>query len=291
MEFEGIHTPIVTPFDKSGAIDFDSLGHLIDFQLDGGVVGLIPAGSTGEFYALSADERLALLAFVAERAKGRCVLTAGANATTTLEVIRYAKAAIEYGYDAIMLAPPYYSLPAQDELLAHFRSVLEAAEIPIVLYNFPGRAGVEIGYHVLDGLADEPKVVAIKESSGDINRLYGLRGRYEGRIQLICGGDDQAFDYVAWGIKAWICGAANVAPEQHVSVWQSGMRGDLEASRNAMERIMPLVQSMEGGKYIQKAKYGLELAGISVGQPRRPLMPLSQDEKAEFKAIFDATVM
>jgi len=287
MEFEGVHTPIITPFDGADAIDLGALERLIEFQLDAGVAGLIPAGSTGEFYALTEHERLNLLRFVAERAKGRCVLTAGANAATTSEVIRFARAAGEYGYDAIMLAPPYYSLPAQDELLAHFRAVLKSVDIPIVLYNFPARAGVEIGYQVLDGLAEEKNIVAIKESSGDINRLYAIRQRYQGRIQLVCGGDDQAFDYVAWGTKAWICGAANVAPAQHVSLWNDGCRGDFEASRRTMERVMPLVQSMEGGKYIQKAKYGVELAGLPAGHARAPLLPLSRQEKAEFAAVFE----
>ncbi len=288
MELSGVHTPIVTPFDSSGAIDYDTLARLIEFQLNNGISGIIPGGSTGEFYALSADERHDLNRFVMETVGNRAILTAGTNATTTADVIAYSRDAQELGYDAIMLAPPYYSLPEQDDVLGHFRAVIDAVNIPLILYNFPGRAGVEIGYDVLDGLADHPQVIAIKESSGDINRMHDIAPRYAGRIQLVCGCDDQAFEYFAWGVTAWICGAANPAPAQNVAVLEAAVNGDQAASRDAMTKIMPLVQSLEGGKYIQKAKYGMELAGIACGNTRAPLGELSTAEKADFKAIYDA---
>ncbi len=287
MEFSGVHTPIVTPFGADGKIDFATLEKLINFQLDNGVTGILPGGSTGEFYALTSDERHALNRFVMDTANGRAVLTAGTNATTTADVIAYSRDAQDMGYTAIMLAPPYYSLPEQDDLLRHFLAVLDATDIPLVLYNYPGRAGVEIGYDVLDGLADHPQVAAIKESSGDINRLHGIRERYAGRIQLICGADDQAFEYFAWGVSAWICGAANPAPAENVAVLNAAVAGDPAASRAAMETLMPLVVSLEGGKYIQKAKYGMELAGVPCGPTRAPLLDLSATEKAEFKAVFE----
>lgn len=287
MEFTGVHTPIVTPFNSEGGIDYETLEKLIAFQIDNGVTGILPGGSTGEFYALSPDERHALNRFVMECTGDRAFLMAGTNATTTADVIAYSRDAQEMGYSAIMLAPPYYSLPEQDDLLKHFLAVLDAIDIPLVLYNFPGRAGVEIGYDVLDGLADHPQVAAIKESSGDITRLHGILDRYQGRIQLICGADDQAYEYFAWGVKAWICGAANPAPAENVAVLNAAVSGDLEGAKTAMETLMPLLVSLEGGKYIQKAKYGMELAGLPCGLTRAPLQELSDVEKAEFKAIYE----
>lgn len=287
MEFSGVHTPILTPFDQDGAIDYDTLEKLINFQLDNGVSGILPGGSTGEFYALTADERHALNRFVKECVGDRAVLTAGTNATTTADVIAYSRDAQDMGYDAIMLAPPFYSLPGQDDLLAHFKLVLDAVALPLVLYNFPGRAGIEISYDVLDGLAEHPQVVAIKESSGDITRLHGILERYDGRIQLICGADDQAFEYFAWGVTAWICGAANTAPADNVAVLNAALAGDQDASRAAMKTLMPLVESLEGGKYIQKAKYGMDIVGLPCGPTRPPLMELTAAEKAEFKAVLE----
>ncbi len=285
--FSGVHTPIVTPFADDGTIDFETLEKVVAFQLDNGIAGLIPCGSTGEFYALDLDERLEVMRFIAGKAKGRCVLTAGTNATTTKDVIAYSRAAERQGFDAIMLAPPYYSLPSQDELLAHFQAVLDAVDIPLVLYNFPGRAGVEIGFDVLDGLADHPQCVAIKESSGDINRLHDIRQRYAGSIQLICGGDDQAYEYAAWGIEAWICGAANPLPAQNVAVMASAAAGDLAGAKAAMDKLMPFMQTLEGGKYIQGAKYAMELAGIPCGPTRPPLLGLTADEKMALAAVYE----
>lgn len=287
MELKGVHTPVVTPFDANNEIDYDMLGRVIEFQLDNGISGIIPGGSTGEFYALSPDERHGLARFVKESVGGRAVLTAGCNATTTADVIDYAKSAEDMGYDAILLAPPFYSLPSQPDLLQHFRMVLEKTGLPLVLYNYPGRAGVEIGYDVMDGLADHPRVIAIKESSGDISRVYEIQKRYAGRIQLVAGSDDQAYDYFAWGVTAWIAGAANVAPGEHCAVLNAAVAGDLSASRTAMLKIMRLLQNMESGGYNQKAKYGLQLAGYDCGVTRAPLMPLSDEEKAVYRADYD----
>lgn len=287
MQLSGVHTPVVTPFDASNRIDYDMLGQIIEFQLASGISGIMPGGSTGEFYALSPDERHSVTKFVKETVGDRAMLTAGCNATTTADVIAYSKAAQDLGYDAILLAPPFYSLPAQDDLLQHFQMVLDAVDLPLVLYNYPGRAGVEIGYEVMDGLADHPQVIAIKESSGDISRLYEIQKEYVGRIQLVAGSDDQAYDYFAWGVTAWVAGAANVAPAEHCAVLDAAVGGDLHASRTAMGKLMGLLQNMESGKYNQKAKYGMELAGYPSGETRPPLMPLSNTEKATLKADFD----
>ncbi len=288
MQLSGVHTPVVTPFDASNEIDYDMLASVIEFQLDNGISGIMPGGSTGEFYALSPAERHTLTRFVKEAVGDRALLTAGCNATTTADVIAYSQEAQDMGYDAILLAPPFYSLPTQDDLLVHFQMVLDAMDLPLVLYNYPGRAGVEIGYEVMDGLADHPRVVAIKESSGDISRLYEIQKRYKNRIQLVAGSDDQAYDYFAWGVSAWVGGGANVAPAEHCAVLNAAVAGDLPGSREAMGKLMALLQNMESGKYNQKAKYGLELAGYDCGPTRPPLMPLSDEEKATFKADFDS---
>ncbi|MBT7148423.1 MAG: dihydrodipicolinate synthase family protein, partial [Rhodospirillales bacterium] len=265
----------------------DMLSKVIEFHLESGISGIMPGGSTGEFYALSPDERDELTRFVKGCVGDRALLTAGCNATTTADVISYSQKAQDLGYDAILLAPPYYSLPEQDDLLKHFQMVLDAVDLPLVLYNYPGRAGVEIGYDVMDGLADHPQVIAIKESSGDISRLYEIQKRYSGRIQLVAGSDDQAFDYFAWGVTAWVAGGANVAPAEHCAVLDAAVAGNLDASRAAMGKLMGLLQNMESGKYNQKAKYGMELQGYDCGLTRPPLMPLSDAEKSAFKADFD----
>ncbi len=286
MKLSGVHTPIVTPFHQDGSIDYRSLEKVIEFQLKNGASGIIPGGSTGEFYAMTPEERHDLNAFVKNAVGNRAVLIAGANATTTEDVISYCQDAENLGYDGVMLAPPYYSLPAPDELLKHFKLVLENMGLPLVLYNFPGRAGVEIGYDVLDGLADHPQLVAIKESSGDLSRVITIRNDYQGSIQLVCGSDDQAYDYFAWGVEAWIAGGANAAPAEHSAIIDAAVQGNLLEARDHMDKLMPYLLNIESGKYVQKVKYAMELAGVPCGPTRAPMMALSEVEKASVQADF-----
>src|SRR5512133_189099 len=209
MQLTGIYAPIVTPFDAEENINYPVLAQLIDYLIDNGISGLVPGGTTGEVYALNEAERLEIFQFVKDQAKGRTTLIAGTNSGATRDVIRYSWAAEEIGYDALMVAVPPYSRPTQRELLAHYRDVAASTKLPIILYNFPWRAGSEVGYEVLDGLLDLPNVTGIKEASSDMSRVFEFRLRYGERYQMICGSDDQALDYFLWGTKAWIGGGAS----------------------------------------------------------------------------------
>jgi 4-hydroxy-tetrahydrodipicolinate synthase len=286
MKLRGVYAPIVTPFDANENINYDVLKRLIDHVLANGVVGLVPGGTTGEVYALSESERMDLFKFVKDYAGTKAVLIAGTNSGATRDVIRYSQAAAKMGYDALMVAVPPYSRPNQRELLAHYRVVAQSVDLPIMLYNFPWRAGTEVGYEVLDGLVGEKNVVGIKEASGDMSRVYEMRLRYGDRFQIICGSDDQALDYFLWGCVSWIGGAASCAPRQHVDVLEAALAGDFAAARARMEKLMPMLRNMESGGYTQKVKVGCELLGIPVGNPRRPLLPLTAEDRAEFERIF-----
>ncbi|MCG2785331.1 MAG: dihydrodipicolinate synthase family protein [Anaerolineae bacterium] len=213
-------------------------------------------------------------------------LIAGTNSGATRDVIRYSQAAEKIGYDALMVAVPPYSRPNQRELLAHYRTVAQSVSIPITLYNFPWRAGTEVGYDVMDGLLDLPNVIGIKEASSDISRVYEFRLRYGSRYQMICGSDDQALDYFLWGTTAWIGGGASCAPRQHAAVLEAALKNDFVSARTAMDRLMPLMRNLESGSYTQKVKLGCELLGFPVGAPRRPLLPLTDEDRAEFERVF-----
>ncbi|MDX9991487.1 MAG: 4-hydroxy-tetrahydrodipicolinate synthase [Anaerolineales bacterium] len=286
MKLTGIYAPIVTPFDADEGIHYPVLAQLIDYLIENGISGLVPGGTTGEVYALSEAERLEIFQFVKEQAKGRVTLIAGTNAGATRDVIRYSQAAEKMGYDALMVAVPPYSRPTQRELLAHFRAVAASVGLPIVLYNFPWRAGSEVGYEVMDGLLDLPNVIGIKEASGDMSRVYEFHLRYRERYQMICGSDDQALDYFLWGSRAWIGGGASCAPRQHAAVLEAALANDFVRARAAMDKLMPLMRCLESGSYTQKVKRGCELLAIPVGGPRRPLLPLQESERAEFEQIF-----
>ncbi len=283
-----MYAPIVTPFDAREEIDYDVLKRLIDFVLANGVVGLIPGGTTGEVYALSDAERSELFRFVKTYVGTRATLIAGVNAGATRDVVRFSQLAADLGYDGLMAAVPPYSRPSQRELLAHFKTVAVATPLPIVLYNFPWRAGSEVGYDVLDGLVDHANVIGIKEASSDMGRVFGIRERYGDRFQISCGSDDQALDYFLWGSTSWIAGGASSTPRQHVAVLEAALAGDLVGARAHMEKLMPLLRNMESGHYTQKVKAGCELQGIPVGPARRPLLPLKDDYLAAFTEVFKA---
>ena len=261
MILEGVWSPVVTAFDAPGELDLEGCTRAIEHNLAGGVRGIIPAGTTGEYYALSEPERLRVFTHAREVVGDRAQLMAGCNSGSTREVVRLASAARELGYEALLLSAPHTSLPTQAELAEHYRDVAGAVGLPIVLYNFPARAGVEIGFECLDALTDTPLVVAIKESSGDFSRFLALQKRYGDRFQLSCGSDDQALDYFFWGVTSWIAGAANVAPRHHVALLEAARRGDWDEARALWAVLLPWIQEMEAGSYTQKAKLGMEEQG------------------------------
>jgi 4-hydroxy-tetrahydrodipicolinate synthase len=286
MQLKGIYAPIVTPFDAEENINYPVLAQLIAYLINNGISGLVPGGTTGEVYALSEAERLEIFQFVKDQAKGQVMLIAGTNSGATRDVIRYSQAAERIGYDALMVAVPPYSRPTQRELLAHYRAVAANTSLPIVLYNFPWRAGTEVGYEVMDGLLDLPNIIGIKEASSDMSRIYEFRLRYGDRYQMICGSDDQALDYFLWGTMSWIGGGASCAPRKHAAVLEAALANDYVTARTAMDKLMPLMRNLESGSYTQKVKRGCELLGIPVGGPRRPLLPLLDDDRIEFEQIF-----
>jgi 4-hydroxy-tetrahydrodipicolinate synthase len=287
MQLEGVYTPVVTPFDESGEIDFETLGRVIEHQLGNGARGIVSCGTTGEYYACTFDERVALMTHTRDVAQGEGQLLAGCNSGSTREVIRLGSVARDLGYDALLLSAPHTSLPSQPELAAHYAAVAAGVGLPIVLYNYPARAGVEIGFDALDAIADLPEIVAIKESSGDFSRFLTLRRRYAGRIEVMCGSDDQAVDYFSWGVRSWLAGTANVLPLQHVVVLEAALRGDHALAHRLFEGMLPWVQNMESGSYNQKAKLGLGHVGIECGAVRQPLLPLAAESAAENLRVLD----
>ncbi|TCW82858.1 dihydrodipicolinate synthase family protein [Burkholderia sp. SRS-46] len=286
MSFEGVHTPLVTPFTADDEIDHALLGrHAAD--LAGRVSGLGIGGTTGEYYALSFDERVATFDTVAAAAGGKTWLTAGINATTTREVIRLGQAAKRAGLNALLVAAPYYAQPTQEELLAHLLKVDDSVDLPIILYNFPARTGTAIGDDVLATLLERPNFVAMKESTGDIAHLHHLATHCRDRLVLSCGMDDQALEFFAWGARSWVGGASNFLPEAHTALFDACVtRGDFTSGRALMAQLLPVLELLErSGKFIQYVRYGCELAGLPVGPARAPLGALSDGERRAFAEL------
>lgn len=286
MSFEGVHTPLVTPFSADGEVDHDLLGkHAAN--LAGRVSGLGVGGTTGEYYALNFDERVRTFNTVAEAAGGKTYLTAGINATTTKEVIRLGQEAKRAGLSALLVAAPYYAQPTQEELLSHLLKVDDALDMPIMLYNFPARTGTEIGDEVLGKVLERANFVAMKESTGDISHLHHLATHFRDRLVLSCGMDDQALEFFVWGAKSWVGGASNFLPEAHTALFDACVkRGDFATGRKLMAELLPVLELLErSGKFIQYVRYGCELAGMPVGAARAPLGTLTDEERGVFAKL------
>ena len=290
MNFEGVYVPVVTPFNADETVDEASFGAAVEFLLEAGVAGIVVGGTTGEYYAMGIDERLAQFELGAKLISGKAQLVAGCNTGATRDVIALAQHAKGHGYDSIMLSPPPTSLPKQAELAAHVAAVTDATGLPVILYNFPARSGVEYGFESLDLLADNPLVVAIKESSGDFSRFLALKHRYEGKIEVMCGSDDQAFDYMAWGVRSWLDGPGNGMPAEHVAFTKTMLSGDLELGRRQYAALLPWIWNLEEGSYVQKMKASMAHRGVNVGGARRPLLPLSGADHAGLVAALDESV-
>ncbi len=286
MRFEGIYTPLVTPYHADFSLNEAALAETVDHLIGAGVHGLIVAGTTGEYYAQSPEERIEMMTRVRDLIAGRAPMIVGTGAMRTEDSVMYAEAAVKAGADALLVATPPYAYPTGREIALHALAIDRAANLPIMLYNYPGRMSVNMDEDCLDRLGRSPNFCAIKESSGDPNRLHMLARDYP-HIALSCGMDDQALEFFAWGARSWVCAGSNFAPEAHIALYRAcALDGDFTRGRAIMSAMLPLMRVLEqGGKFIQCIKHGLTMRGIDAGPPRKPLQPLNKDDKRELEEV------
>lgn len=286
MKFEGIYTPVITPYREDGSIDRDAFVEMIEYLIGEGVHGLINGGSTGEYYAQSMNERVEMATLARDIIGGRVPLIIGTGAIRLEDSVVMAKTAAQIGAAAILVGSPPYSVPTERENALHALAIDRAADLPIMLYNYPGRMGVMMGEEFLDRVGRSRNFQAIKESSGDINRVHLLARDYS-HIQMSCGMDDQALEFFAWGATSWVCGGSNFLPKEHVALWKACViDGNFNKGRRIMSALMPLMRVLEqGGKFIQCIKHGCEMNGHYAGPPRPPLKPLNKDDKRQLEQV------
>lgn len=284
MKFEGIYTPVITPHRDDGAIDRDGFAAMIEYLIAAGVHGIINGGSTGEYYAQSMDERLEMASLAREIIGGRVSLVVGTVAIRLEDSLRIAEHAAKIGADAILVGSPPYAVPTERENALNALAIDRAADLPIMLYNYPGRMGINMGEEFLDRVGRSANFCAIKESSGDINRVHLLARDYP-HIQMSCGMDDQALEFFVWGARSWVCGGSNFLPAEHIALWQAcAVAGDFARGRRIMSALLPLMRVLEqGGKFVQCIKHGCEMMGQYAGPPRPPLKGLNKDDKRQLE--------
>ena len=287
MTFDGIFTPAITPYAADGSIDFAAFANVLESLIEARVHGIIIGGSTGEYYAQSAEERLSLVEHARKVIGNRLPLVVGTGAIRTEDAVAFATHAREHKADAILVTSPPYALPTELENAHHALTVDKAAQLPIMLYNYPGRMGISMGETYFREVSRSTNVVAIKESSGDFNNLHLLACKFP-KIALSCGWDDQALEFFAWGARSWVCAGSNFIPREHVALYEACVvEKDFAKGRNIMAAMMPLMNFLDGGKFVQSIKYGSELIGLKAGPVRAPLLALDDAEKAELQTVIE----
>lgn len=286
MVFNGIYTPVVTPFNSNYSINFSALERVLECLIEAGVHGVISGGSTGENYAMTVAERLEIACQTVKLAAGRVPVIIGTGAMLPADSIALATGAAEMGADAVLVATPPYAVPTEHENALNTLAIDRAADLPVMLYNYPGRMGANMGEEFLARVGRSRNICAIKESSGDINRVHLLARDYP-HIQMSCGMDDQALEFFAWGAQSWVCGGSNFLPAEHIAFWRAcAVEGNFDKGRRIMSAMMPLMRVFEqGGKFVQCIKHGVTFAGIDTGAIRPPLKALNKDDKRGLEQV------
>ena len=276
MQLQGCYTALVTPF-KNGAVDYDSLAHLVDLQLAGNVSGIVPVGTSGECPTLTVEEHLKVIEFVTQRVNHRCQIIAGTGANSTAEAIKLSKAVVSMGVDATLQVTPYYNKPSGEGLYRHFSAIAEASGLPVVLYNVPGRTGKEIPLDIIERLSHNPLMVAVKEAGGSVERVNAIRGICN--ITVLSGDDSLALPMMAVGATGVISVSSNVFPAKVQEMCQLALANDFAAARKIHDFWYPMNKALFIETNPVPVKAALALMGLIENTLRPPLAPLD-DEKA-----------
>lgn len=287
MRLRGTFTAIITPFDKQGdSIDFEALKRLVEFQLDNGVEGLVPCGTTGESPTLSHSEHKQVIEKVIEWGKLRrndAVIIAGTGSNSTKEAIALTQAAATAGADYSLQVNPYYNKPTQEGLFRHFSTIADASKIPLILYNIPGRTGVCLSVNTISRLARHPNIVAIKEATGDLNFMGQVITEVDDDFVVLSGDDNLLLPLLSIGGRGVISVVANIAPQLTSDITRHWFAGEHDKALLKFKTIFSLCQSMFIETNPIPVKYAASTMGLCENSLRLPLVPLSAANEALVK--------
>ncbi len=277
---------LVTPF-SDGALDIDTLKRLVEWQIEQGSNGLVPVGTTGESPTLSHAEHETVIEEVVKAAAGRVPVVAGAGSNNTDEGIRLIRHAAAVGADAALVVTPYYNKPTQEGLIAHFRALHDAADIAIIIYNIPGRSVVDMSPETMGELARLPRIIGVKDATGDITRVSRQRETCGKDFIQLSGEDASALGFNAHGGVGCISVTANVAPKLCAEFQAATLAGDYARALDYQDRLMPLHRAIFLEPGLVGAKYALSLLGRCSEEVRLPLVGLSDATRAAIRAAME----
>ena len=284
MKFEGIYTALITPFNKDESIDWGALKALVDFQVESGVAGIAPMGTTGESPTIIHEDHLKIIEFVARQAAGRCQIIAGAGSNSTAEALHMTKVAASYGVDATLQVAPYYNKPSMEGFYRHFRTIADAVDIPMVVYNIPGRTGKNIDNATMLRLAKHPNIQAVKEASGDVNQMMNLIAAKPDTFTVLSGDDNLGFLLIAMGGKGIVSVASNLYPKEMNALCNATLAGNLEEAKKLHYKMLPFFRAEFADTNPVPIKYAMAKAGMIQEAYRLPLCSTSDAVKAQVDA-------
>ncbi len=279
----GSLTALVTPF-KNGAVDFDALKKLVDWQIAEGTTGLVPVGTTGESPTLSHEEHDQVVAAVVKAAAGRVPVIAGTGSNNTTEAIRLTQHAEAAGADAALVVTPYYNKPTQAGLIAHYKAIHDATNLPIVIYNIPPRSVIDMTPETMGELAKLPRIVGVKDATGDITRVSKQRASCGKDFIQLSGEDASALGFNAHGGVGCISVTANVAPRLCAEFQAATLAGDYAKALEYQDRLMPLHVAIFLEPGLAGAKYGLSRLGLCADEVRLPLVGVTEGTRSRIDA-------
>ena len=276
--FKGVITALITPL-RDGKVDEAAFAQLLERQIAAGIHGVVPMGTTGESASLSLDEHKRVVELCVQVAAGRTRVIAGAGASATeksIELVRFAKTV---GADGALIVTPYYNRPSQAGLALHFEAIAEAVQLPVLLYNVPGRTGVDMSNETVARLAAHPNIVGIKDATGDLGRVSWMRANISGQFDLISGDDPSYLGYHAQGGVGVISVTSNVAPEAMVALHEAAAAGDYATARDWQDRLIGLHKALFLDNSPAPTKYALARLGLCTEEIRLPLASTSDAVK------------
>ena len=288
--FTGTYTALVTPFTTNGAIDEQRLRELVEAQIRNGIDGVVPCGTTGESPTLSHEEHDRVVALVVKFVAGRCKVIAGTGSNATDEAIALTKHAKQAGADASLQVAPYYNKPTQAGLYAHFRAIAEATQLPMIIYNIPGRCGVDVANDTIVKLhRDLPKlVVGLKEATGQVDRVSQLRQVVDREFSILSGDDSLTLPMMSVGAQGVISVASNVMPREVTDLTHAALQGEFVKAGQIHAKLFPLFKDLFIETNPIPVKAALALMGQIAETYRLPLVPMAENNRAQLRKTLAA---
>ena len=281
--FKGMATAMVTPMTPTG-VDWDAFARFIDFQLESGINALVAVGTTGESATLTPEERKAVIRFTVERVNGRVPVIAGVGTNNTEHVLDFTKAACDDGADALLVVTPYYNKATQGGLIKHFSMVADAATCPVIMYNVPGRTGLNLQAGTVAKLAEHPNIVGLKEASGNMAQVVSIAAQCGDKLHIYSGEDGMVVPIMSMGGLGCISVMSNVLPRESVEMTDKFFAGDIAGAAKLQCQLLPMVDALFSEVNPIPAKAAVSAMGFGQEHLRMPLTPMEPETRANLYA-------